>query len=233
MFVNDYEIFWEGLKNNEIIQNEHQISNGITALFEKSTLIPIDIEWEDIGDLKKYQNILSQSENFDFSKPSEFIYFVNDNVIKFTAESQNISQVVEKSKICSELFPKIKLSGKNFFNYEYFSGDVFYNIDNISTFESLLNFLEKNLWNKLLVDEDRMNALCKKFYHEKTITRINNFKKKYGNYQSPSSVNGKNIHTLNEIIEKIPWKDLFNGIPCFIHGDLNFGNILQRINLIG
>ena len=124
LFVNDHEIFWKGLEDNEIIQNEHQISNGVTALFQKSTLTAINIEWEDIGDLKKYKNISSQSENFDFSKPSEFIYFVNNTVIKFSTEPKNISQVIEKCNLHPELFPKIKSYGKNFLCYVYFNGDV-------------------------------------------------------------------------------------------------------------
>ena len=60
LFVYDHELFWDGLKNDEKIQNEHQISNGITALFQKSKLMTVNIEWEDIGNLKKYQEILSQ-----------------------------------------------------------------------------------------------------------------------------------------------------------------------------
>ena len=56
------------------------------------------------------------------------------------------------------------------------------------------------------------------------------FKEKYLDYQLPLSVNGGDIHMLDEILENIPWEELFNGIPCFIHGDLNFGNILYNEN---
>ena len=230
LFVNDHEIFWDGLKNNKVIQNEHQISNGISILYQKSSLTAVNIEWEDIGDLKKYQDILTQNGNFDFSKPSEFIYFINNTVIKFSTESQNIIQVVGKSKIQPELFPKIKLSGKNFFSYEYFNGDIFYNIDDKIKFELLLNWLEQNLWNPVDIDNEKMYTLCKKFYYEKTIQRINIFKKKYENYKLPLSVNNESINSLDEILENIPWNKLFNGLPYFIHGDLNFGNILYNEN---
>lgn len=226
LFVYDHELFWDGLKNDEKIQNEHQISNGITALFQKSKLMTVNIEWEDIGNLKKYQEILSQSENFDFSKPSEFIYFINNTVIKFSTDTENIRQVLLKSKLHSNLFPKIKLSGKNFFSYEYFDGDVLYNISETKTFQSFLIWLEKNLWQKSNVENERMKSLCKKFYFEKTFSRINSFKEKYKDYQIPSSVNGTIIHELDEILEKIPWNTLFEGLPYFIHGDLNFGNVL-------
>ena len=230
LFVKDYEIFWEGLKNNKKIKNEHQISNGIISLFQKSTLTAVDIKWEDIGDLKKYQKILSESENFDFSKPNEFIYFINNMVIKFSTESENILQLISKLKIHSDIFPKIKSSGKNFFCYDYFEGNIFYNLNDVSKFELLLNWLEKNLWHSVNIEDKKMNNLCKKFYYEKTIKRINNFKEKYKNYELPLSVNGNDIHSLDEILEKISWDELFNGIPCFIHGDLNFGNILYNEN---
>ena len=32
----------------------------------------------------------------------------------------------------------------------------------------------------------------------------------------------------DEILDKIPWDDIFNGVSYFIHGDLNFGNILYN-----
>jgi thiamine kinase-like enzyme len=230
LFVKDHKIFWEGLKNNKKIENEHQISNGIISLFQKSTLTAVDIKWEDIGDFKKYKKILSESENFDFSKPNEFIYFVNNMVIKFSTESENILQLISKLKIHSDIFPKIKSSGKNFFCYDYFKGSIFYNLNDISKFESLLNWLEKNLWYAVNIEDKKMKNLCKKFYYEKTIKRINNFKEKYENYELPLSVNGNNIHSLDQILEKISWDELFNGIPCFIHGDLNFGNILYSKN---
>ena len=153
-----------------------------------------------------------------------------DAVIKFSTESENISQVISKSKMHSNIFPKIKSSGKNFFCYEYFNGNILYNINSTHKFKLLLNWLEKNLWHTIDIEDKKMNVLCKKFYYEKTITRINNFKEKYLDYQLPLSVNGGDIHMLDEILENIPWEELFNGIPCFIHGDLNFGNILYNEN---
>ena len=47
-------------------------------------------------------------------------------VIKYiSTESKNILQLISKSKIHPNIFPKIKLSGKNFFCYEYFEVEYF------------------------------------------------------------------------------------------------------------
>jgi len=179
-----------------------------------------------MGRYRRFKKIVSESENFDFSKPDEFIYFVNNMVIKFSTVSENILQLTSKLKIYSNIFPKIKSSGKNFYCYDYFKGDIFYNLKDISKFELLLNWLEKNLWHSVDMKDEKISNLCKKFYYEKTIKRINDFKEKYENYELPLTVNGNNIHSLDQILKKISWDQLFDGIPCFIHGDLNFGNIL-------
>ena len=39
-------------------------------------------------------------------------------------------------------------------------------------------------------------------------------------------INGKITPPLDKLLQSIPWKELFHGIPCFIHGDLQFQNIL-------
>ena len=36
LFIKDHKIFWEGLKNNKKIKNEHQISNGIISSYLKN-----------------------------------------------------------------------------------------------------------------------------------------------------------------------------------------------------
>ena len=73
-----------------------------------------------------------------------------------------------------------------------------------------------------------MQKLCKKFYHDKTISRIDLFLNKNPKYKSPKIVNGKKILSLENILKKIPWDKLYDGKPAFIHGDLQFQNILYN-----
>ena len=230
LYVKDYKIFWDSLKSNKRIQDEHQISNGIKGLMNKSNLTAIEIKWENLGDLEKYQDALSEDGSFDFSKPDESTYFVNDKVIKFFANSKNIKGKIKKFNLNPKLFPQIISMGENFLYYSYFKGDVFYSINDAKAFELLLEWLETNLWKPVQIEKNQMYTLCQEFYFTKTIDRINQFKKKYPNYQLPCKVNGTYISKLDEILEKIPWAEIFNGSPYFIHGDLNFGNVLYNKN---
>jgi len=66
-----------------MVAGEHQISNGIKALIEKTIVIPQTIIWNDVGDATKYKAMVSRYENFDFSKSNEALYIINGRVIKF------------------------------------------------------------------------------------------------------------------------------------------------------
>ena len=84
------------------------------------------------------------------------------------------------------------------------------------------------MWLSKDVDSDKMQSLCKKFYFEKTMSRIKLFKEKNPDYIFPTKINNQNIPSIEELLEKIPWESLYSGIPAFIHGDLQFDNILYN-----
>ena len=73
--------------------------------------------------------------------------------------------------------------------------------------------------------------LCQEFYHEKTLNRIKAFQDSNPNYNYPKKVNGVKVVSIPNLIEKINWDMLYEGIPRFIHGDLNFGNIIYNKEL--
>ena len=76
-----------------------------------------------------------------------------------------------------------------------------------------------------------VKKLCKIFYYEKTESRISLFLKENPDYKFPKFINGKITPPLDKLLQSIPWKELFYGIPCFIHGDLQFQNILYSKKL--
>lgn len=224
LFVHDYTDFWNALKNSDLIKNEHQISNGIHALI-KNGLESFETSWINIGDIEKYNQLKTNENSYDFSKPDELIYFVNNKVIKFFANSEILNKRVVKSKIKPGLFPKISISGKNFYSYDFFKGDVFYSVGNPKLFSDLLYWLEENLWGKKS-SEKEISSLCKEFYFEKTLSRYKKFVKDFPEYPYPKRMNGQEIISFDIILKKIPWNILYDGKQRFIHGDLNFGNIL-------
>ena len=228
MYIKNFKTFWNSLKNEEMINGEYQISTGLKGLIEKHNVKGKKNEWEDVGDITKYNKILSKNNFFDFSKPNEFIYFINNRVIKFSLDSDKVKKLIKKCNMKKLIFPKIKSNGNNFLYYEFFEGKLFYEVENGELFEKLLKWIDENLWERKPIGDDKMRETCEEFYFEKTKHRLEEFKKKYPDYKLPEFINKTKIHSIDKILENIPWKHIFNGMSYFIHGDLNFGNILYN-----
>ena len=71
-----------------------------------------------------------------------------------------------------------------------------------------------------------MRELCRRFYVDKTRDRLEAFSNKYPAFVEPRRVNGQATVSLSELMANIPWDELCEGVPAFIHGDLQFDNIL-------
>ncbi len=227
-YIKDHEIFWKGLKKEVLIKNEHQISNGLKVIMEKSNLHVKKIKWQDMGTLKQFQEIQKQSDLLSIEKSNEFIYFINNKVIKFFTKEKIIDNKILKAKMKPLFFPNTKKIEKNFYYYDYWEGDIFYNSGNIDLFKKLLILLEKKFWISKKVNKNKMKNMCKTFYQDKTINRINLFSDLNPQYVLPKTVNKEKIFSLKYILKKIPWNLVNNGTACFIHGDLNFSNILYN-----
>ena len=219
-------MFWSALERNEKIAGEHQISNGILGLIEQTDTQAVTIEWTDVGDENKYKKAVSRYENYDFSKQNEALYIVNQQVIKFFADASIAERRVSKSKLNQVVFPSITLCAGQFYAYDFQQGETLYQANNEDILTRLLYWLGANLWKCHEVDHALMRATCQKFYESKTLERLSMYYRKYPGSDVPSVVNGRNIPATSELLLLLPWARLYEGIPCFIHGDLQFDNIL-------
>ncbi len=226
LYVKDFEIFWKNLEDTRAIKGEHQISNGLKGLMDGPGLFGVEMNWTDLGDIKKYRNEKKKEYDYNFEKTDEFIYFVNGKVVKFFADKNSVTDRVKRSRIKPKIFPKVTGRGEQFFSYPYLSGGTFYTEGNYKLFENLLNWLDQNLWDKHDVNSSKMKELCKKFYKEKTLKRFDMFNSLYPSYNFPTKINDVSVTPLPLLLEQIPWEKLYDGIPSFIHGDLQFDNIL-------
>ncbi len=101
--INDYKTFFKALESDkESIAGEIQVSNGFKALLEKH-LVPVGFTWYDTGTLENYVETnknFSGEGKFDFSKGNEFLYFVNNRVIKFFADrTVTIGATIDPKKL--------------------------------------------------------------------------------------------------------------------------------------
>lgn len=225
-FIKDFSIFWRALENTEEVAGEHQISNGITALISQTDAQAVNVEWTDVGDIEKYKKTASRYENYDFSKQNEALYIVNKKVIKFFADASNAESRVLKAKLNLTVFPPITQHAGQFYAYDFQPGQTLYQVNNIDTFNRLLGWLSANLWKRHAVDQSVMRLACRKFYEAKTLERLSMYNRKYVQTDDALVVNGRSIPATNELLAQVPWARMSDGIPCFMHGDLQFDNIL-------
>ncbi len=224
--IYDFQIFWKALENTDLVAGEHQISNGIRALFESVSVFSQDIIWNDVGDAEKYKEMVSRYENFDFSKSNEALYIINGRVIKFFVDSEVAKKRVEKSKLNPLVFPKISHYSGQFYCYEFQPGKTLYQLNNQIIFKNFLDFLVENVWHPRKVDAKKMQEVCHNFYYKKTHERLLSYSKKYPQSASEIKIKGKSIPPINELLKAIPWAMLEDGVPCYMHGDLQFDNVL-------
>lgn len=225
-FIKDFSIFWRALENTEKVAGEHQISNGVKALIVHSDAQAVNVEWTDVGDAGKYKKAVSRYENYDFSKENEALYIVDRQVIKFFSDATIAERRVIKSKLNPSVFPQITRYEGQFYAYDFQPGETLYKISSRATFNHLLEWLGTNLWMRQAVDPDLMRSVCLKFYQEKTLERLNMYNRKYEQTDDTLVVNGRRVPATSELLSQVPWERVSEGIACFMHGDLQFDNIL-------
>lgn len=226
--VRDYKTFWASLADPVVVAKEHQISNGLKGLMERASLKAHFVPWEDVGDREKYAVLQRRYVDYDYSKTNEFLYLVNGRVVKFFADERVVAARVAKANLKKAVFPAIEGARRQFYSYAFVPGKTFYAAYDYNLFSRLLDWLEKEVWTPVPVAAARMRELCRRFYRDKTGERLNVFAAKYPKYSEPQRVNGRPIPSLASLMARIPWEELYDGTPVFMHGDLQFDNILYQ-----
>ncbi len=234
--IKDYDIFFNALeKNSELIGGEIQVSNGFNSLIEQR-LVPKSFTWFDAGTMESYietNKSFSGGKSFDFSKGNEFLYFVEDKVIKYFANEDIVKKRYLRAKILGNLCPEIMSVMGNFYSYKKIEGKVVYDSLDKQTTKDFLYWAQSNLWKDVKLDGPKkieFKIACEKFYRDKTMDRLDLFYKKTGIVDGENKINGANIPTLSEMLKCIDWDDLTNGVSSGFHGDLQFDNVIVSID---
>jgi len=231
--IKDFELFFSSLeKDKSEVKGEKQLSNGFKGLIENG-LFQKNFDWTDIGKLKNYheanERFSGAKNSFDFSKTDEYIYFEKDNVIKYFTDEKTIKNRFYRSILLKELTPKIEFLSNNFYAYKKIPGKVVYELKDPIITNILLHWLKENLWIKrsLNSSEQRLfEAGCYNFYYSKTYKRISTFFEKFKVKDISGKINGEDIPSAEDLINKIDFNWIIQGIPTNFHGDLQFDNIL-------
>jgi len=238
--INDYKEFFLALEQNkELRNNELQMTDGFKGLLDKK-LVPIGFTWFDTGSKTNYietnKNFSGGEQKFDFSKEDEFIYFVNNRVVKFFANKT----IAEKrnyraSNSLLGLSPIIEGHRNNFYSYIIIDGQTLYSVLNPKIVMDFLSWAKTYLWKHIKLTAKQKNKFieaCYDFYHTKTKKRLEMFYDKTNTTEECRFINEVEVPTTNKLLNEIDWDYITNGTPSNFHGDLQFDNILIPKNPI-
>jgi hypothetical protein len=235
--VKDFSTFFKGLgRDIKTIKGEHQVSNGFDALINRQ-LRPIMFTWYDTGNLEGYKNANKAYSGsggaFDFSKTDEYIYFVENRVIKYFRDPSIVKNRYLRSLSLADLCPVIDKIHGSFYSYKKIDGTVLYDVVDRQIAKDLFVWLSENLWiRKYLSIEDvaKFQNSCHDFYYKKTMSRLGRYHEKYGvpHDKEKVTINGIHINSLQSLLKKIDWHYICSGIPSGFHGDLQFDNIIKK-----
>lgn len=229
--INEYSIFWEAMQNGgensirtgEVYGLRQILSSGITGY---------KFTWYDTGNHSALKNTrdafrLPNEPNI-LEKPDEAIWFVEDNVIKFSENKQFIANRVARATKIKEFIPSVTGSTEHLYRYKKAEGIVLSDVVTLPLFKKFLHhsltFWQTQALNEQQQSEFRNNCLV--FYKDKTIDRVNQFYLRFGKLDGNEEINGKRVTTLIELFDQLDWNWLSDGLAGRFHGDFHFENIL-------
>ncbi len=209
---------------NDVVVIRRMIKDGTT--FRLKTFSG----WHDIGNVESL-NIARKETKDKFmvlDKTDESIYLFEKFVIKFFYDQKNVINRVKRAKEFGKFVPKILGTKGNFYKYKYVSGSLLSEIYNLDEFRKFLEWSQKNLWTEMrTISDKKFKNVCKDFYYNKTINRVDKFLESRSIKDSAQIINGIKVPPIKEIFEVIDWDYLTTAKQTRFHGDYILDNILK------
>ena len=124
----------DAIQIGEVCGFQNLISVGINA---------VNFTWHDIGNPESLSNarLFYKTDNQPniLEKSNEAIWFVGDKVIKFSADTEFISNRVIRAEYLEDFVPKILSSSSNMYSYSKVDGAVWSSAISAPLFKSFLS----------------------------------------------------------------------------------------------
>ena len=236
--INQYEKFWsymkEGVNYGSIEIGE---SYGLSRIIEReNNITPIQFTWFDTGskvNLKQTKEKFFNSNSPEIlEKSNEAIWFVNNKVIKYFDDASISQKRVARANKLVGYVPDILSNSSHLYSYKMIKGKTLSKVVNNKLFDDFLLFA-RDFWKPIPLDESGAKDFkdkCVKFYKEKTLNRINKFFNRFNIRDEEEIINGVPIPKISNLLDKIDWEYLCDGVPTRYHGDFHFENILVSEN---
>lgn len=228
--IKDWRIFWSEMHKGKTEAVKTGESYALKYFAKNNLLYVKEFEWFDTGNIEELKKTREhfKRENAPniLPKPDEAIWFAEGKVIKFSDNKNFIKERVQRTKFLNDYVPQISASTENMYVYDEVEGVVLSKIKDIKLFKKLLDY-SQNFWIKQKAIEN-FKDICRKFYYDKTLERIQKYYDTFSQCDKETVVNGQKQPKLSKIINEINWEEIFEGLPGRFHGDFHFENILYN-----
>jgi NDP-sugar pyrophosphorylase family protein len=231
--IADYSEFWDAMEYGGAKAIDTGEVFGVKALLElKRDVKAKPFTWYDTGNpqvLAKVREAYQEPETPNIlEKNNEAIWFVGDQVIKFSDDKKFIANRVKRVNQLAGFVPEVTDSRPNMYRYGKVDASVLSDVVTIPLFNKLLENCRK-FWLPAQLDKQEQLIFtdsCRKFYRDKTFERVDLFYKTFDKTDGTEPINGVDMPTLQFLLEGIDWDWLSAGTPGRFHGDFHFENIL-------
>jgi thiamine kinase-like enzyme len=216
MYINDWAEFFDQL-------NARDTTEFVDIIAATSRTIALE-SWLDFGCPQIYQTELSKSRTFDFTKKDELTYICNNRVVKWWLDGTIAEKKYLKVQSNPSVFPDNCTFDGHYMAYDYFEGQTLYEFNRVDKFDSLLSWLDSEVWHKTT---DNITQASSEFYKTKSLQRIDKFLAMNPNLQTINFVDNVPVKHYSFYLNRIDWTQLSQVTQTgFMHGDLQFDNIV-------
>lgn len=229
--IQDYYDFWAAMEHGAEMALQMGEVYGLRALL-RNELVAHDFTWHDTGNaeaLARAREIYREpgAPNI-LEKANEAIWFVDGQVIKYSDDETFITNRVKRVAEVQGFVPDVTGAQPHMYRYCKVEGKVLSEVVTLPLFERLLDHC-KVFWQPHNLDSNstqHFHDTCVRFYHDKTMERVEQFYRNFTRQDGTEVINGIAVPRLSELLESIDWELLGDGLPGRFHGDFHFENIL-------
>lgn len=232
--IENYKEFWHGMDSELAIEAGEVI--GLSAL---PILRGVELTaWDDCGTIQNLEQARARYKSNEYTileKQDEAIWFRGERVIKFSIDPRFISGRLQRHKrLPAELVPKVTHIATYAYAYTKVEGQTLDGQRHLGNLINVLNTMQQEVWSHTDNETDPafLNDLALYFYKEKTINRCRQYQMRYEDTDSPLSINGEPVPSLQEQLSCLNWESIASEcVWANYHGDFHPDNII--VNQVG
>ena len=148
--VHSYRKFWQAMHSGGTLAIDRGESYGMKSILVSNNVTTHEFTWFDTGNLESIQIVrevyAKPGEPNILEKKNEAIWFVGNNVVKYSDDIDFITNRVKRAKELQEFVPNIYTHKSNMYCYKKVNGEVLSDVINPAIFELFLTKCKDDIW---------------------------------------------------------------------------------------